>query len=237
MAFRVGFSRSFSGWVYFRSVRSFLVCFTWLIISPFVLAIASPRIAEARSGPHGAGAHPGRVKTSRVLIENDGPEIVLEAKARDGVADGSPDLGDGAVAPGAREDEGGDPDGATAGVVLPLDAEKWDTVCSSPCGRDLPRAALFRVTGSGITASAAFNLPSHRPEVTLRVRAGDSRWYWTGVILACAGGSFVLGGAGPPLLLGGSFSTTEKILGGTGILLLATGLPLWIINRTTVAIF
>jgi hypothetical protein len=179
------------------------------------------------------------INTSRVLIEANRSDLLLEAKNEGG-------------APGWGEPRGASPDGTSeagdqqrggrdsprgAAVALPLDDGDWDPVCSPPCERRLPRTALFRISGAEITTSSTFSLPADRSEVTLRVKAGASRWYWTGVILTAFGGSFALGGIGPPLLLGASFSTTGKVLGGAGAVMLAVGLPLWVLNRTTVGIF
>ncbi len=194
-----------------------------------------------------------RPKTTRVLIETDGPEVVLEARAA-GADDGShhsaappgpssqPSIADTSAdtspdAENAAEGGADADDVETAEAPLPLDDGKWDAVCSPPCQRRLPRAALFRITGAGITTSAAFSLPAKRPAVTLDVKTGTARWYWTGIVVSALGGSFLLGGAAPPLLMGGSFSTPQKILGGAGAVMLGVGLPLWIMNRTTVVIF
>ncbi|MES1207978.1 MAG: hypothetical protein ABUS79_18745 [Pseudomonadota bacterium] len=193
---------------------------------------AGPRRAQARAAK--AGSRPAKVKVTQVRIETDGREVVLEAKAGDVPATGADQSDDPSGPAGASPDTAG---ADTGEVALPLDEGKWDPVCTPPCDHDLPRAAIYRVTGTDITTSSTFTLPPSRPQATLVVKAGASRWYWTGIILTAVGGSFLLGGLGPPLLLGGSFSTTEKVLGGTGAVLVGVGLPLWLLNRTTVSIF
>jgi hypothetical protein len=180
-----------------------------------------------------------RPKTTRVNIsQSNGADVVLEAKAPepDDVSTASADgtaSGDAADVTSAASEE----DTSPAETPLPLDEGKWDPVCTQPCERRLPRAAVYRITGEGLTTSSLFNLPANRPDVTLRVRAGTARWYWTGVVASIFGASFLLGGVAPPLLQGGSFSTTGKVLGGAGVVLLGGGVPLWILNRTTVVIF
>lgn len=171
-----------------------------------VLALAFARNAQARPGRK--AAQPVPASTTDVSVVSDGPEVFLETR---------------------RESSAGAAD-------MPLDPGKWDAVCAPPCDRPLSRAALFRVTGLGVNPSAEFPLPADRDQVTLNVKTGSTTWYWTGILLSAFGGSFVLGGAAPPLLSGGSFSTTEQVLSIAGVVLLAVGLPLWILNRTTVSI-
>jgi hypothetical protein len=219
-------------------------CFALLVTA--LIALSGTRQLAARSVR--TPPHPARVKTSGVVIEikttriqmeaND-PDILLEAKNEGSFPDGvkSPDISTDGTS-GTDDPRDADRDDSRGGAVtLPLDDREWDPVCAPPCARRLPRTALFRVSGSRITTSATFNLPPDRPDVILRVKAGASRWYWTGVILTAFGGSLGLGGIGPPLLAGATFSTTGKVLAGAGAVMLAVGLPLWILNRTTIAIF
>jgi hypothetical protein len=227
-------------------------CFASLVLALFapiavvVVVVVVPRDAAAR--PVGPGAHSPRPKTTRVLLETDGPDVVLEGQAPAATGEGADHSAGPAgasaqpsVAENASENSSaaGDGEGETsaAEAPLPLDEGKWDAICSPPCQRRLPRSALFRITGAGITTSATFTLPPGRPAVTLDVKTGTARWYWTGVIVTALGGSFLVGGVAPPLLLGGSLSTAGKVLGGTGAVMLGVGLPLWILNRTVVAIF
>lgn len=163
------------------------------------------------------------------------PDVVLEGQAAEGGAPGAgataaePD----AATPAASAGEGPE----AADVPLPLDEGRWEVTCAPPCGRRLPRDALFRVTGAGVTTSATFALPPGPSEVTLEIHPGQARWYWTGAIAAIAGGTFILGSVGPRLMLGGSFATVEKVMAGTGVVLVGAGLPLWWFNRTRVDIF
>lgn len=175
-------------------------------VAVLVVVFAFGREVHARRGRNAPEA--AAASTTVVSVVSDGPDVFLETRRESGPGDAG----------------------------LPLDPGKWDAVCSPPCDRPLPRAALFRVTGLGVTVSPEFHLPPDRDQVILNVKAGKSTWYWAGVLLSAFGGSFVLGGAGPPLLSGGSFSGTEQILSGSGVVMLAVGLPLWILNRTTVSI-
>lgn len=166
----------------------------------------------------------------RVTIESDDETVVLEGQAPDTAA--------------ALVGGGGDSDSPAtiagddaAEVPLPLDDGRWDVMCSPPCQRRLPRAALFRITGTGVTTSSIFSLPARRPEVTLQVDTGIARWYWAGVVAAIAGGTFILGSVGPRIALGGSFTTVEKVMAGGGLVLFGGGGTLWWFNRTRVAIF
>jgi hypothetical protein len=162
----------------------------------------------------------------KVTIESADPDIVLEGQAPasgGGSAEGAGDGG--AAAPEPAE------------VPLPLDDGRWEAMCAPPCQRRLPRDALFRITGAGVTTSAAFSLPAKSSSVTLEVRTGTARWYWTGAIAAIAGATFVIGAVVPRAALGGSFSTGEKVMAGAGLVLIGGGAPLWWFNRTTVAVF
>ena len=169
-----------------------------------------------------------------VTIDSDDDTIVLEGQAADAAASaaagsGGAAEGDDSVPPPAADE--------AAEVPLPLDDGRWDVMCSPPCQRRLPRAALFRITGTGVTTSATFSLPPRGSEVTLRVDTGAARWYWTGLVAAIAGGTFLLGSVGPRVVLGGSFTTFDKVMAGSGLVLVAGGGTLWWFNRTRVAIF
>jgi hypothetical protein len=181
-----------------------------LVVFVSVMMLVFPPALHARSGrkPAGPVSSPVPSSTTAVTVVSDGPEIFLEMKRRDG-----------AGAPGAG-----------------ADGDNWEAACAPPCDRPLPRTALLRVNGEDVNPSAGFALPSDRDQVTIDVKVGSARWSWTGIILSAFGGSFVLGGAGPPLLMGGSFSTTEKVLTGAGVTLLAVGLPLWFLSRTIVSV-
>jgi hypothetical protein len=176
------------------------------VLLALVLPLAFASPIQARPGRKASEA--AASATVKVTLVSDGAEVFLETKRESG--DRVPEM--------------------------PLEPGKWDAVCVPPCDRLLPRAALLRATGLGVVASPEFHLPADRDQVTVNVKAGSATWYWTGVVMSAFGGSFVLGGAGPPLLSGGSFSLTEQILSGVGVAMLAVGLPLWILNRTTVSI-
>lgn len=177
---------------------------------------------------------PGRaVRGVKVTMNSANAELVLEGQAPGGPAEGGGDDGAGAT-PADAAIASGD---AVAEVPLPLDEGRWEVMCAPPCGRRLPREALFRVTGAGVTTSASFFLPPDRSAITLEIDPGRSRWYWAGAIAAIAGGTFILGSVGPRLAMGGSFATVEKVMAGSGVVLVGAGLPLWWFNRTRVDIF
>lgn len=239
-----------------RLAVPFVVATLGLLLDPGAAAARSRRgSVRARPKPTGTGLVI-ELKTTRVTLEANRPDVVLEAML-------GPDAGEPSADASARAEAGGGADkGASAAPTkepsvrspdaetvesatpdgagepgFPLDEATWDVACTPPCDRSLPRDALFRISGPGIITSSTFRLAPDRAEARVRVRAGSTRWYWTGVIASAFGGSFVIGGAAPPLIGGGSFSTTEKVLTGTGVLLLAGGLPLFILNRTTVLVF
>ena len=191
-----------------------------------MLAVTTPAVGIAKpAAPKARGV--------MVTIESAEADIVLEAQAPE--AQGK--AGVGAAPANAADDEGGNAATAEpAEVPLPLDDGRWEVMCAPPCQRRLPREALFRITGAGLTTSAAFSLPQKASSVTLDVKTGTARWYWTGVIAAIAGATFILGSVGPRLALGGSFTTGEKVMAGAGLVLVGGGAPLWWFNRTTVAI-
>lgn len=194
------------GYARVRMQRSPRVLKSSVTLVALALSLAFSRNVGARPG--GKASQTAPVPTTEVNVVSDVAEVFLEIK---------------------RASSPGD-------VAMTLDPGKWDAVCAPTCDRPLLRTALFRVTGLGVNSSAEFNLPPDRDQVTLNVKAGSTTWYWTGILLSAFGGSFVLGGAGPPLLSGGSFSTTEQVLSIAGVAMLAVGLPLWILNRTTVSI-
>lgn len=185
---------------------------------------------EARGAK--SGLRPLRVKMTRVTIDTDFQDIVLEAKAAAKSDTSSTGDDTDSSAPTTADAEA-----SIAEAPLPLDEGKWDPICSAPCERRLQRAALFRITGADITTSRTFTLPPDRPDITLEVKTGLAHWFWTGVIVSAVGGSFLLGGLVPRLALGGSFSTTQKVLVGAGTVMVGVGLPLAWFNRTTVSIF
>jgi hypothetical protein len=182
-----------------------------------MLAMPAAGIAKPGVEPRGV-----KVTGVEVTIDSADPDIVLEGQAADGHG-GTPSD---AAAPAE-----------SAEVPLPLDDGRWDVMCAPPCERRVPREALFRITGAGVTTSATFSLPAKASSVTLEVRTGSARWYWTGAIAAIAGATFIVGSVGPRLALGGSFSTGEKIMAGAGLVLVGGGAPLWWFNRTTVFVF
>lgn len=188
-------------------------------VSVFLLTVAGPAVTSAKPA-----AKPQGVK---VTIESADPDIVLEGQARQAPSGSA----EGAVDGGAATA------GESAEVPLPLDDGRWEVMCAPPCQRRLPRDALFRITGAGVTTSAAFSLPARAASVTLDVKPGTARWYWTGAIAAIAGATFVIGAVVPRLALGGSFTTGEKVMAGAGLVLIGGGAPLWWFNRTDVAVF
>lgn len=178
---------------------------------------------------------PGKAGTARpapgvrVILDSDDETVVLEAQAPDATGAPVSGSGEGAGTAGAESE--------AAEVPLPLDDGRWDVMCSPPCKRRLPRGALYRITGAGLTTSPTFSLPARQAEVTLEVETGTARWYWLGAIAAIAGGTFVIGSVVPRLAIGGSFSTVEKVMAGTGVVLVGGGGALWWFNRTRVNIF
>jgi hypothetical protein len=184
----------------------------------FLLVLATPAVGTAKPG-----AKPRGVK---VTIESTDPDIVLEGQATGGQG-GAPAGTDGTADEGAGAAD-------AAEVPLPLEDGRWEVMCAPPCQRRVPREALFLITGTGVTTSAVFSLPAKASSVSLDVKTGTARWYWTGAIAAIAGATFVIGSVVPRLALGGSFSTGEKVMAGAGLVLMGGGAPLWWFNRTTV---
>lgn len=126
--------------------------------------------------------------------------------------------------------------------VVPFHAENetWEQVCVAPCKVDLDRYSSYRVArANGIPSTHEFTLPPNAQSLNLKVEPGNLAWNRVGTRLAATGtAAAIVGGA---LIIGAAKFDDEKdvrvggiVTAGAGLLLLAVGIPLAIINQTHV---
>jgi len=131
-------------------------------------------------------------------------------------------------------------------IVIPWRSTEstWEQVCVSPCkGVELDRYSSYRVAGAnGISSSSPFTLPQGNESVHLQIDAGNRQ--------ARRGGLFLTGVGTVALIVGGSLllaagnvdnhhdkvETRDAgwISGASGLVVLAIGIPLALLTRTTV---
>ncbi|HUB08852.1 MAG TPA: hypothetical protein VMB50_17725 [Myxococcales bacterium] len=140
-----------------------------------------------------------------------------------------------------------------------------NTVCTAPCGLDLGRTLMgqplsYRVGGDGVATSDWFSLPDSPGQLELHAKTGSAAgktWgqvlTWAGAGVAGLGGAALLAGEAsritPPAPPAGCPTCSEPnndasnafIAAGVGMLIggavmLAAGIPLWVLNRTTVTV-
>jgi hypothetical protein len=129
------------------------------------------------------------------------------------------------------------------GVPIATMAESTVFECKAPCDKDVDPQFTYRIAGDGITPSRMIQFGYDKPAYKLRVEAGSTGSRVTGIILSAVGLSFA-GGGGTGLLVsalsptGGSdtFTTVSAITAGTGAVLLAVGIGLWVSSKTTVRV-
>ena len=130
----------------------------------------------------------------------------------------------------------------TLGVPIYTSTQQWEPVCVAPCNVKVDPNAIFRVGGVGVAPSRDFVLPAQRKELRLQVSAGSGPAYDLGLGLTTTGALFA--GIGViPLVYAGSLTNTsaeETVRGlgvgilGAGVLMLAIGVPLWLLGKSTV---
>lgn len=127
-------------------------------------------------------------------------------------------------------------------IALPihLHSESWQQVCVAPCKVDLSRASSYRVAASnGVPGTESFTLTPNKSEIDLQVRPGNMGRYATGGVLTGLGiGAFITGAV---LFTVASKFEDERdvriagaITGGAGLVLMAVGIPLLVLNQTHV---
>jgi len=98
-------------------------------------------------------------------------------------------------------------DAAAAGVVVDLQTADpsvridmvmgdgtTSPICSVPCRKALPRAALYVIRGDGMPATTRFLLPSDRSDLTLSVTPGSRTGRIAGMSLVLVGAAAMLVG-------------------------------------------
>jgi hypothetical protein len=70
----------------------------------------------------------------------------------------------------------------------------WETVCTSPCDRQMSTQGQYRIVGDGARPSREFMLPSAGGTVTLSVSPASTGWFVGGIILMSVGGVTMLVG-------------------------------------------
>jgi F0F1-type ATP synthase membrane subunit c/vacuolar-type H+-ATPase subunit K len=122
----------------------------------------------------------------------------------------------------ARADDGASADTTEPSVRLHVKAdtsvaiERVDTgefVCMSPCDREVPSTALYRIGGR--RPSESFILDGHGGTAKITVDPATSRGYWTGALTLAGAGALVGSGA---LALAIGYATQSPVPGADGAL-------------------
>lgn len=123
---------------------------------------------------------------------------------------------------------------------------RWEPVCAAPCDRWLP-AGTYRVDGKGMRASPEFAVSPSTQPVVVRAKLGSLGGLVTGISLTSFGGLCLLVG----VLVGATFDDEPRYPGDTGSsagktalytfgilggVMVAVGLPLWIMNGKSVEV-
>ena len=127
-------------------------------------------------------------------------------------------------------------------IALPLHThtETWEQVCVAPCKVDLKRASFYRVAaGNGVPGTDSFTLTPNKEQIDLQVRPGNLARYATGGTLTGLGvGAFITGAV--LFTAAGKFEDEKDVriagavTGAAGLVLMAVGIPLLILNQTHV---
>jgi hypothetical protein len=119
--------------------------------------------------------------------------------------------------------------------------ETWEQICVAPCTVRGDPHSSYRVNGD-VAPSSRFVLPQGQDPVTLHLRTGSGGAYSAGVALTIFGTLALAGGAivvfvAPSITSAVSESDTRiigvSLLGG-GTLMVAVGLPLWLLTGSSV---
>lgn len=125
----------------------------------------------------------------------------------------------------------------------------WSPVCRTPCGVPIDPGGLYQIRGLRMNASSSFVIPQ-TPLVTLEVDAGHTGPRAGGVILTTFGGIVTVlgitfagigvGRANYDAVVGQSSSNGFMVAGGSmlgiGTAMLAGGITMLVLSRTTVRI-
>lgn len=107
-------------------------------------------------------------------------------------------------------------------------------LCGAPCDLKLaPVEGKFFIAGEGITQSDAFDFGNRRGKVTLRVQPGNGVAAQIGYGLGGVGGALIGFGAAS-LLIQGPFTDAAPAMLGTGLVAVAGGLVLALLNQTKI---
>ena len=127
-------------------------------------------------------------------------------------------------------------------IALPFhtNMETWEQICVAPCKVELFRASSYRVaTGNGMPGTKSFTLAPNRETLDLRVKPGNFGAFATGGVLTGVGiGALVTGAV--LVTVAGKFKdesevrTVGAVTGAAGLVLMAIGIPLMILNQTHV---
>ncbi len=126
--------------------------------------------------------------------------------------------------------------------VLPIvaETEKWEQVCVAPCSVELDRHSTYRVArANNVPSTRDFTLPPESQNLHLQIEPGNLLWHRIA--------TRVIGAGTAAAIVGGALITTASqfkdeddvrlagiITGAAGIVLLAVGIPLAIVNQTHV---
>ena len=126
--------------------------------------------------------------------------------------------------------------------VVPIvgQTEKWEQVCVAPCRVDLDRNSTYRVArANNVPSTRDFTLPPESQNLHLQIEPGNLLMHRIATRLIGAGtAAAIVGGA--LITTAAQFKDEDDvrlagiITGAAGIVLLAVGIPLAIVNQTHV---
>lgn len=201
-----------------------------LLVPPFIV------LALAGNGPAALAETPGEPLSANAAGLQPPPQpemsqVVLRANRKDAVLErrtGSVDL--------LEED------GTVSGT-----ASLWTRVCTAPCHVAIPHGEKLRIAGDGVTPSSPFTLDPRHRGVRIEADAGSQSLQSLGKTFVSTGlGLVALGtvlvvipASGDDPSSESAFKTLRTVgygaLGAGGALAIS-GIPLWVMNGTTVTL-
>jgi hypothetical protein len=127
------------------------------------------------------------------------------------------------------------------GVPVYTWGETWEQACVTPCSVSVDPHSTYRVSGE-VAPSSRFLLPQGQDEVKVHIRTSSDFAHSAGVALTTLGLSALVGGAivvfVAPKLTDAVSETDTRVIGlallGGGLVMLAVGLPLWLLSSSEV---
>jgi hypothetical protein len=116
------------------------------------------------------------------------------------------------------------------------EAETWEVSCVAPCSTTVDAGSIYRVNGSGVSASHDLTLPQGRDLVHLHLVPHSSLLHGAAIALTIVGGIVALFGVAglvsSPVVRDAAASANLQLGGwigvGAGAAMMAVGIPTWI---------